>query len=216
MARPVSRWNRVGKWFSAVVVLCFFLPFFGISCDGVDVVHFSGTDMVGGCRPGGMMVDAADQAQEPGAMKGGKMDAKIDNVDKEPLAIVAFAAAIAAAVAAFALRTKGGRAIALVSTIVCLGSLIGLFITEKGKLEDAIAMQNPDKNKKHEPGEELGREMSKSMMKDTKIEAGGRFGLYITVLMLLISGYMVGTALKQGEDPPPDAPPGPFPPVPMA
>ena len=48
---PVVRWNGIGKYLSAVVVLSFFLPFFGISCDGVDVLHFSGADMAVGWAP---------------------------------------------------------------------------------------------------------------------------------------------------------------------
>ena len=56
MGRPVARWHGLGKYLSIVVVLCFFLPFFGISCDGVDVLHVSGADMALGCAPGGMLV----------------------------------------------------------------------------------------------------------------------------------------------------------------
>lgn len=203
MGKPVARWTKAGKWISGIVVLCFFLPFFGISCDNVDVVHFSGTDMVGGCAPGGMLVDMAEEGKSTGGRHGGggdmKMDAKIDKVEREPLAIVALAAALIVFGAAWQ-RSKGARALALAFALVSLGALGGLFVSEKGKLDDMIFEQNKGKK-------DLGREM----MKDTKIEAGARFGLWVTAFGLLTLAGMAGAALKQGEDPP-DAP-APLPPA---
>ena len=50
-------WKRFGRISSAVIVACFFLPFFGVSCAGMDMVTASGVDMVGGCRPGGLLME---------------------------------------------------------------------------------------------------------------------------------------------------------------
>jgi len=53
------------------------------------VGKISGTDMVGGCKPGGLIADAEEQGKDKGMsadeMKG---DIKIDNVKREPLVIV--------------------------------------------------------------------------------------------------------------------------------
>ena len=209
MGRPVARWNKVGKWLSGIVVLCFFLPFFGISCDNVDVVHFSGVDMVGGCAPGGMLVDMAEEGSRPGGRHGGgdmQMDAKIDKVDREPLAIVALAAALIVFGAAWQ-KSKGGRALALAFALVSLGAIGGLFFTIKGKLDDQIFEQNKGK-----------KDLGKEMMKDTKIEAGARFGLWVTAFGLLTLAGFAGAALKQGEDPLDLSPiqPPPFQPPPVA
>lgn len=83
MAAKRSMWSKAGKFVSAVVILAFFLPFFGVSCDGMDVITISGADMVGGCKPGGLIT----AAEEDGKMEGGKIEAKIDNVAVEPFAI---------------------------------------------------------------------------------------------------------------------------------
>ena len=206
MGRPVSRWTKAGKWISGIVVLCFFLPFFGISCDNVDVVHFSGTDMVGGCAPGGMLVDMAEEGKSTGGRHSGgemTMDAKIDKVDREPLAIVALAAALIVFGAAWQ-KSKGARALALAFALVSLGALAGLFVGVKGKLDDQITEQNKDRNK---------QDLGKQMMKDTKIEAGARFGLWVTAFGLLTLAGMAGAALKQGEDPPEPGAPAPLPPA---
>src|SRR6187551_168841 len=84
-------WFKFGRFITGVTIACFFLPFFGVSCEGMDVVNFSGADMVGGCKPGGLIADAQEQKQERGMGGGGDMDGdiKIENVQREPLAIVA-------------------------------------------------------------------------------------------------------------------------------
>ena len=193
MGRPVARWHGLGKWISGIVVLCFFLPFFGVSCDGVDVVHFSGTDMVAGCAPGGMMVDMAEQGEAKHGGRGGDMtmEAKIDKVDVEPLAIVAFAAALIGFASAWK-RSKGARALSLAFALVSLGALGGMFVTVKSKLDDQIA----DQNKAKKGG------LEHEMKKDVKIEAGVRFGWFVTAFGLLTLAALAGSALKQGEDPP--------------
>ncbi|MBS1123808.1 MAG: hypothetical protein H6Q90_6036, partial [Deltaproteobacteria bacterium] len=32
MAAQRSMWSKLGKYVSAIVIACFFLPFFGVSC----------------------------------------------------------------------------------------------------------------------------------------------------------------------------------------
>lgn len=64
-------WFKFGRFITGVTIACFFLPFFGVSCEGMDVVTFSGADMVGGCKPGGLVVEAAEQKSSRG---GGAMD----------------------------------------------------------------------------------------------------------------------------------------------
>src|SRR6476620_6273764 len=83
MAAQRTTWSKIGKFISAVVVVCFFLPFFGVSCDGMDVITISGADMVGGCKPGGLIT----AAEKDGKMTGGSLETKIDDVAVEPFAI---------------------------------------------------------------------------------------------------------------------------------
>src|SRR5690242_12181341 len=107
MARKRKLWNSIGKYFSAMVIAAFFLPFFGVSCKGVTVITVSGADMVGGCRPGGMMAEAEDQADDMGTPsrrsrgRGSMSDVKVENVEREPLAIVALALIVLGFVAAW-------------------------------------------------------------------------------------------------------------------
>ena len=204
MGRPVARWNVWGKWLSGIVVLCFFLPFFGISCDGVDVVHFSGVDMAAGLAPGGMLMDAADEsASRPGHHDGGiTVDKKVSEVPVEPLAIVALASAVIVFGASWS-RKRGARAAALAFCFVSLGGLGGLYVKMTGKLDDLIAEEN-------KPGK------GGVMQKDVKITSGARFGLYVDGFGLLGLAALAGTAVRQREDdpiPPATAlPPGGFPP----
>src|SRR5262245_52636589 len=90
-------WFKLGRFITGLTIACFFLPFFGVSCEGMDVVNFSGVDMVGGCKPGGLIVEAAEEGKRGGGggMEGG--DVKIENVDREPLAIAALALALVVA-----------------------------------------------------------------------------------------------------------------------
>lgn len=194
MGRPVARWNSLGKWISGIVLACFFLPFFGISCNGMDAIHFSGADMVGGCKPGGLMVEAAEEGKTKhgdGDADTMKLEGKIDSVGREPLAIVALAAALIVFGSAWK-RSKGARALSLGFALVSLGALAGMFVTVRGKLDDQIAEQNKAKNGgiEHE------------IKKDVKIEADVRWGFFVTAFGMLTLAGLAGAALKQGEDPP--------------
>ncbi len=205
MGRPVARWNGIGKYLSGLIVICFFLPFFGISCDGVDVLHFSGVDMAAGCAPGGMLIDAANEAggdKHGGHMSGGSIEGKIDNVDREPLAIVALVSALVVFGAALQ-KKKGARTLALAFAVISVGALGGLYVMETGKLGDQIEAQG--KKKKGSIGDE--------MTKDTKVEAGSRFGFWVVAFGMLTLAGLAGAAVKQGEDPPEPITTAPPPPV---
>src|SRR5262245_57933282 len=164
-------WNKIGRFITGATVLCFFLPFFGISCDGFDVVTVSGTDMVIGAKPGGA---AANARGSEGTT------VQVENVPIEPLAI----AALALALIGFALAWLRTRQALLGSSIVAiagLGVLIGLYIKVNGDLKDSIAAQ---------------REKSK---RTGVVEAGGRMGLWLTGLGLLGTAALSGMALAERE-----------------
>jgi len=210
MASKRSTWNSIGKYFSALVIAAFFLPFFGVSCDGVDVVTVSGADMVGGCRPGGLISEAEDQADDmdgsPRMRGGGGMSSmKVDKVEREPLAIVALALIVLGFVAAF-VKSKQGLMASFGLSIATLGVLVGLWLKVGGDLKDAIAK------------EKIGGEMGESMKRDVKIDAGGRYGLWLSGLLLLSIAIMTGRAMREPETMPgaPPAPPMPPPPGPAA
>src|SRR5512135_3531485 len=147
MAKSKLRlWRRFGKWSSAVILACFFLPFFGVSCSGMDMITASGADMVGGCRPGGLLMEQQDQQKHHAASTnpdddlggGGDMDVKIDNVDREPLAFIALGLCVAL-LAMSLLRTRGAVVGALLLSIAALGSLGGLWLKVTKKIDSQIA-----------------------------------------------------------------------------
>ncbi len=204
MAKSKLRlWRRFGRISSAVILVCFFLPVFGVSCGGMDVVTVSGTDMVGGCRPGGLLVDAQDKEKHHAKsmdadddVGGGDMDIKIDNVDREPLAIVALALCVALLAVSF-LRTRGALVGAVLLSIAALGTLGGLWFKVTKKIDDDIA----DMDKK-DPGAQDPESLAlKSKLdKDMKVDAGSRYGLWLVALGLLGTAVVTGLALKERED----------------
>lgn len=184
-------WFKFGRFITGLTIACFFLPFFGVSCDGVDVITISGADMAGGCRPGGLIADAADQAKKKGQMDGGasaKGDISVDKVPREPLAIVALALAFVVFGLAW-MRTRPAMVGAVVLSIGCLGALTGLYLKVGKKLEDDVAAQTSKKD------------MGSAMMRDTKtkVDAGARFGLWASCLGLIASAALCGLALKEPE-----------------
>jgi hypothetical protein len=182
-------WFKFGRFLTGLTIACFFLPFFGVSCDGMDVITISGADMAGGCAPGGLIADAADQAKKKGAapadMKG---ELQVDKVPREPLAIVALALAIVVFGLSW-MRTRPAMVGAVVLSVGCLGALTGLYLKVGKKLEDDVAAETKK--------EDLGS----SMMRDTKtkVEAGSRFGLWASCFGLLASAALCGLALKEPE-----------------
>ncbi len=188
-------WFKFGRFITGVTLACFFLPFFGVSCEGMDVVTFSGVDMVGGCKPGGLIADAEEQK---GSRGGGEMsgDIKLDNVPREPLAIAAFGLALVVFGLSW-VRSRGAMIAALALSIACVGTLAGLYMKVGGDLDKDISQQLDKKN------------AGSQIMKDTKIEAGSRFGLWFSVLGLVSVAALTGMALKEKEHEPfaPSAPP---------
>lgn len=196
-------WQKAGRFFSAVVVLCFFLPFFGISCEGVELVTISGADMVGGCKPGGAINDLAEEGK--GQIQGGSIDAKIPPVDREPLAI----AAMALAVIAFALAWSRARH-ALLGTalvaVVALGLLMTLFVRERAKMKREASTYGDAGGKNEVMGEKV------------EVDAGSRYGLWLTCAGLLGIAVVTGMAWREPAlpDPPPPPPDWVPPPPPPA
>jgi hypothetical protein len=186
-------WFKFGRFVTGVTIACFFLPFFGVSCEGMDVINFSGADMVGGCKPGGLIADAEEQGKDKGMsadeMKG---DIKIDNVKREPLAIAALALALVVAGLSW-VRSRGAMIGALALSIACIGALAGLYVKVGGDMNKAVDAELSKKN------------AGSQMMKDTKVESGSRFGLWLTVGGLLTVAALSGMALKEKEGAPPPA-----------
>lgn len=205
-------WFKFGRFITGITIACFFLPFFGVSCEGMDVITVSGTDMVGGCKPGGLIADAQDEKQshrDVGERSDG--DIKIDNVEREPLAIIALALALVVAGLSW-VRSKGAMIGALALSLACIGALAGLKVKVGGDMDKAISAELDKKN------------AGSSMMKETKVEAGSRFGLWLTIGGLLGVAVLTGLALKEKANPdfaaaravqmpPPNAPPPGYPPA---
>lgn len=195
-------WFKFGRFITGVTIACFFLPFFGVSCEGVDVITVSGGDMVGGCKPGGLIAEADEQGKGGGMGGGGDMQAemKIDNVKREPLAIAAFALALVAAGLSW-VRSRKATLGALAVSIACVGALTGLYIKVGGDMKKAVDAELSKKN------------AGSQVMKDTKVDTGSRFGLWLVVVGLIGTGVLAGRALKEEDGPggfaPPSTPPPP-------
>lgn len=222
MATKRAVWNKFGRYFSACVIAAFFLPFFGVSCDGMDVVTVSGADMVGGCRPGGMITEAEDQQERQGHKRhrdddspdadsdtassshhhGGSMDMEVGNVSREPLVIVALVLAIGLFAASWLRKAVGAKA-SFGAAAALLVMLVVVYFKVGGELKDAVA--------------EEAKNTPKSMAKDVHVSAGGRYGLWLEALLLGSILYMSGRAMREVDDgpslppaqalPPPSAPP---------
>lgn len=177
MAAQRSMWNRIGKFVGGLVIVCFFLPFFGVSCDGMDVITISGADMVGGCKPGGLIAAAEDEGQ----MQGGKLETKIDNVDVEPFAIAALVLVLVMFGLSF-LASRSATRNALIAAVLSLGLLVALYIKINGAMGDAV--------EKEARSIKQGR-----MMSEVNVDAGGRFGLWGVGLGLFAVIGMTASAL---------------------
>jgi len=190
MAAQRSTWSKLGKYVSAIVIACFFLPFFGVSCDGMDVITISGADMVGGCKPGGLIT----AAEEDGKMQGGKLETKIEDVAIEPFAI----AALALVVVLFGLSFVGSRTAlrgALAAAVLAIGMLVALYVKIGGDMREAVD--------KEASSMKQGR-----MTSDVKVEAGGRFGLWLAGIGLLtVIGLSASALLRKPRAIPEVAPP---------
>jgi hypothetical protein len=217
MASKLTLWHKAGRFITGVVVLAFFLPFFGVSCGGMDVITVSGADMVGGCRPGGMISEAADEVADSGLTDegggGGGKGPKIDKVDREPLAIIALALAVISFGLAW-VRSRNALVGALVVSLAGIGALGGLYVKVSGDMKDGI-----EKEIKKEAGPGKSKEV------DMAIESGGRMGLWLAFIAFASVAGLTGAALRERQNapggpgagyppayPPPGAPPGGPPP----
>jgi hypothetical protein len=147
-------WNKIGRFVTPAIILFFFLPFFGISCNGMSIVHVTGADLVGGCRPGGMLVDMADKLEnqpsvvgddpagddarkEPASKDAGKDDLR---AAREPLAIAAMSIAVVLVLLSW-MRSRTAAIAALVLALGGLGTLIALRTEVKGDSGDRVEKQ---------------------------------------------------------------------------
>jgi len=197
-------WRLAGRWISILMVVCFFLPFFGISCAGQEIVTISGTDMVWGGKPGGMLADAGD-------MGGGDAKMKVEKIDPEPLAIAAFACALIVASLAW-VRKRGAIMGAAAAAIVGFGLMIGMYVKIGGDLKDkskaGLMAQQPKQynDDSLESGmEDMARDVGSKIQDELpEIESGPRMGFWLVSLLFLLSGTFAGFGLK---DPGPSAAP---------
>lgn len=184
MASKRKLWNRFGRVFSGLVIACFFLPFFGISCDHIDVVQISGADMVAGCKPGGLL---ASQKEHESAKHSEEGSVEVQNVPREPLAIAAFACAVIAFVLAWK-RTRSALLGACGVSIVGIGLLIALFFKFGADLESQLS-------------DDMKHQSDMKLVKKDEVSSGGRYGLWITAFGLLTIAGVTGMALREPEDP---------------
>jgi amino acid permease len=185
MASKLSLWHKGGRFFSGLVIILFFLPFFGVSCQGMDVISVSGTDMVAGCKPGGL---ASEASEGPST---GASSVSVEKVPREPLAIVAFLLAVAVFATAW-VRTRGALVAACVLAFAGVLALGGLWFVVGGKLNDQVV----EAMKKDQGGVGgAASEMTKDVMKD--VETGSRFGLWLSALGLLGVGSLTLLALRE-------------------
>jgi hypothetical protein len=196
MASKKRWWPKIGRYLTGFVVVCFFLPFFGISCSAegqsMDVVKISGADMVFGCKPGGLLAEAAQEesGSRHGGHSGGGLDMKIENVDRELFAVLALGFCVAGFALAW-LRSRGALVATMFVALSALGSLGGLYFKVKGNLLDAI----DEAAKNDKKGGVLNKD------KDVTIDAGGRFGLWIVAGGLLAVVALTGRELAIKDDP---------------
>jgi hypothetical protein len=197
MANKLTTWRKAGRFITGVVVVAFFLPFFGISCQNVDIVSISGTDMVAGCDLGAEHKDEMDA----------ETSKALEKAPVEPLAIIAFACAFIGFGLAW-VRTRGALIGALVVSLAGIGALVGLYVKVGSEIKDSVAEMRADIKRKAEGGG--------GMSDEVRIESGGRMGLWLAFLAFGSTAALAGMALREREDipratalPPPGAPPPP-------
>jgi hypothetical protein len=196
MASKRESWFKGGRFLAGAVVLFFFLPFFGISCNGMDIVKVSGADMVFGCKPGGMI---AEMESDPslGEM-GGEM--KVENVKREPFAILAFALGLAVFGLAW-VRKKPALIGAGVLSIAAVGALAGLYVKANADIDKEMKAQKPggDTGAEDMPAIDMS-DVEQEMKVD--VDAGARFGFWLTCLGYLGISVWIVMALRERDGAP--------------
>jgi hypothetical protein len=211
-------WRAAGRWVGMAMVLCFFLPFFGISCAGQELVSISGTDLVWGGKPGGLLAEADSMSN--GISRSGLEDDTEKEKDKEkgkkapiqPLAIAALACALIVASLAWVRNKRGAVMGAAIAGGIGFVAMIGLYVTFGEKLkkdanEGLMAEQGPPPSASDDPMEagmeDMGREMGNSLKKELpELDVGARWGFWLVSLMFITLTVFAGFGLK---DPGPTA-----------
>jgi len=194
--KPSSKrglWFKAGKVITGLTLLCFFLPFFGVSCEGMDVVTVSGADMVAGCKPGGLLAEAENQAGKSGMNEKGEKG--LPKVPIEPLAIVALGLAVGAFALSFRRERKAMTGVAVCS-VACIGALVGLWLKVGSDMKDIVGKELLKKNGGDEMGD-VGDQMASKMTE--KVDSGSRFGLYLVCFGMMTAAGITVLALKEPE-----------------
>ncbi len=210
---PLTTKTKVTRFLTPAVVLCFLLPFFGISCDGVELITISGTDMVGGCKPGGMLSEMGDDEDRPGRSRGGSMSGKVENVKVEPLAIAAFALALIATGLAW-VRTRQALLAACIVAFLGVGVMAGLYIKVMGDMKAAAEKGAKPKEKPPSPDGQINLDLDMESKMKGKVSIDSKFGFWLATLGFIAVGTLTALALKQKQGPP--APETVAPPPPAA
>ena len=206
MSSKRRTWKRFGRYLTGVMIACFFLPFFGISCKGMDALRLSGADMVGGCRPGGLLMDETMSRGHEGRGDHGGLDTEqLDHTPRQPFAFGALAIIVAIFGLAVA-RKRGTLAATCLLAVIGLGCMAGLFLKVHAELNDAVEAGGP--------GGSRGAGMARDMMEG--VESGSRFGFWLVCLELAGVAGITFMAMREPElpDDEPERPPHAPPPVP--
>lgn len=187
MASRLTLWHKAGRFFSGLVIAVFFLPFFGVSCQGIDVISVSGADMVAGCRPGGLAAEVAEQGNHRSAEF---RNVSVGHVPHEPHAIVAFVLAVVVFATAW-VRTRPALVAACVMSFSGFMALGGLWFEVSSKLNAEITQATS----KDKTAPRIVRNIEKNIAHD--VEAGSRFGLWLTAFGLLGIGALTFLALRE-------------------
>jgi hypothetical protein len=182
MQNPRERWNQFGRFITGAVIAMFFLPFFGVSCQGMEVISISGTDMVGGCQPGGMLTE---MAASPGTEM--KMTGTVPTIEAEPTAIVALGLAVVGFGLAW-VRTRPALVGSFIAAVLGLAALAGLFAKVGGKIDEQVAQQS-----QAGPSGMGGPELASG---DLGVDAGARMGFWLTALGFLSVAGLTGLSLR--------------------
>lgn len=200
-------WQKAGRWVTPLIVIAFLLPFFGVSCNGMDVVHVSGTDLVVGGEPGGMIAELGKQTTQD--MESGAVVADDLSVDPEPLAIAALAIALALVGISWIRTSRFAVIAALVFGIAGVGALGGLYVTMKGEVDDNKTEQQPagagsGSGSGTGSGDEAmsaeARELSAEIQKEIHIEFGARAGFWLACAGFVTVAALAGASLRRRPD----------------